>query len=107
MEEILSKGYDKISKDTSTDGKLWYLSHHGVYHPAKPNKICVVFDCSAEYVGRSINKGLIAGPYLTNQIVGTLIRFRQEKIAFVADIETMFFQVFTSNDHWNLRFLWW
>ena len=79
-----------------------------MYHPAKPNKIRVVFDCSAEYAGRSINKELMAGPDLTNQIVGTLIRFRQERIAFVADIEKMFFQVLVSDDHRNLlHFLWW
>ena len=79
-----------------------------MYHPAKPNKIQVVFDCSAEYAGRSINKKLMAGPDFTNQIVGTLIRFRQERIAFVADIEKMFFQVLVSDDHRNLlHFLWW
>ncbi len=26
------------------DGKTWFLPHHGVYHPKKANKICVVFD---------------------------------------------------------------
>ena len=91
MEEILGKVYAKISEDTPTDGRVSYLPHHGVYHPAKPNKIRVVFDCSAEYAGRSINKELIAGPDLTKQIVGTLIRFKQERIAFVTDIEKMFF----------------
>ena len=93
MEEILSKRFATISKDKPTDGKVWYLPHHGVYHPAKPNKIQFVFDCSTEYAGRSINKELMAGPDLTNQIVGTLIRFGQERIAFVADIEEMFFPV--------------
>ena len=108
MEEILSKGYAKISEDTPTGGRVWYLPHHGVYHPAKPNNIQVVFDCSAEYSGRSINKELMAGPDLTNQIIGTLIRFREERIAFVADIEKMFFQVLVSDNYWNLlRFLWW
>ena len=52
MEEILSKGYAKISKDTLTDRKVWYLPHHGVYHPAKPNKICVSSDWRAEYLRR-------------------------------------------------------
>ena len=108
MEEILSKGFAKISKNTPTDGRVWYLPHHGVYHPAKPNKIRVVFDCSAECAGRSINKKLMTGPDLTNQIIGTLIRFRQERTAFVADIEKMFFQVFLSDDHRNLlHFLCW
>ena len=79
-----------------------------MYHPAKPNKIRVVFDCSAEYAGRSINKELMAGPDLTYQIVGALIRFRQERIAFVAGIEKMFFKVLVSDDHRNLLcFLWW
>ena len=87
MEEILSKGYAKVSKDTPTNGKICCLPHHGV----KPNKVRVVFGCSAEYVGGSINKELMAGPDLPNQTVGTLIRFRQERIVFVADIEKMFF----------------
>ena len=90
MKKILSKGYAKISKDTPTDGRVWCLPHHGVYHPAKPNKIRAVFDCSAEYAGISINKKQMAGPNLTNQIVGTLIRFRHERIAFVVGIEKTF-----------------
>ena len=103
MEEILNKEYAKVSKDTPTNGKISYLPHHGV----KPNKVRVVFDCSAEYVGGSINKELMAGPDLPNQTVGTLIRFRQERIVFVADIE-MFFQVLVSNKKRNLlRFLLW
>ena len=64
VEKILSKRFAKISKDKPTDGKVWYLSHHGVYHPAKANKIQFVFDCRTEYAGRSINKELIAGPDL-------------------------------------------
>ena len=108
MNEIIEKGYARVSDRTSYDGKLWYLPHHGVYHPAKLNKICVVFDCSAEYAGRSINKELLVGPDLTNQIIGILIRFRQGKAAFVADIEKMFFQVLVRKEHISLFcFLWW
>ena len=76
MEQILSKRYAKISKDTPTDGKIWYLPHHGVYHPAKPNKNRVVFDSSTGYAGTYINKELMASPDLTNQIFGTLVIFR-------------------------------
>ena len=108
MNEINEKGYARVSDRTPVDGKLWYLPHHGVYHPAKPNKIRVVFDYSAEYAGRCINKGLLVGPDLTNQIIGILIRFRQGRVAFVADIEKMFFQVFVSKEHRSLfRFLLW
>ena len=48
MNEIIEKGYARVLDRTPADGKLGYLPRHGVYHPAKPNKIRVVFECSAE-----------------------------------------------------------
>ncbi|XP_053376744.1 uncharacterized protein LOC128547687 [Mercenaria mercenaria] len=43
-----------------------------------------------------------------NNLVGVLTRFRQEKIALIADIEAMFHQVrVCENDCDALRFLWW
>ena len=32
-------------------GKVWYLPHHGIYHPKKACKICQALDCSAKYKG--------------------------------------------------------
>ena len=63
-----------------------------VYHLSKPNKTRAVLDCNDKYTGRSIKKELLVGPDLANQIIGIIIRFRQEKMAFVADIEKMFFK---------------
>ncbi|XP_028408116.1 uncharacterized protein LOC114530710 [Dendronephthya gigantea] len=111
MNDIIRKGYArKISEKEAQPecGKLWYLPHHGIYHPKKPDKIRVVFDCSADYFGTSLNKILLQGPDLTNSLVGVLTRFRQEPVAFMADIEAMFHQVWVPSEHWNfLRFLWW
>jgi hypothetical protein len=79
-----------------------------VYHPKKPDKIRVVFDCSAEFKGESLNRHLLQGPDLTNNLVGVLIRFRQERTAIMCDIESMFHQVHVNAEHRNLlRFLWW
>ena len=98
----------KQSDDASQNGRVWYLPHHGVYHCLKPENIRIVFDFSCEYRGRSIRKEVLAGPDLTNQIFGTLIKLRQDKLAFVTDIEKMFFQVYVSNENLRLlRFLWW
>ena len=47
-----------------------------MYHPNKPGKIRVVFDCSAEFDGGSLNKELLTGPDLINQVVEVLTRFR-------------------------------
>ena len=91
-----------------SQGKTWFIPHHGVYHPSKPGKIWIVFDCSADYDGVSVNKRLLSGPDLTNQIVGILVKFREDYVAIMADIEAMFYQVFVANQHRSLlSFLWW
>ena len=64
----------------------------------------MVFDCTTKFAGTSLNDQLLQGPDLTNAIVGVLTRFRQEPVAFMADIEAMFYQV-EQRDF--LRFLWW
>ncbi|XP_070571257.1 uncharacterized protein [Ptychodera flava] len=96
MADILEKGYavqvpnHELDRD---DGRVWYIPHHGVYHPKIPEKIRVVFDCSAKFQGVSLNGLLLQGPDLTNNLLGVLLRFRQEPIALMADIEAMFHQV--------------
>ena len=73
-----------------------------------PNKIRVVFDCSAEHRGESLNNHLLQGTDLTNNLTGVLCRFREESIAFMCDIEAMFHQVRVDESHRDLlRFLWW
>ena len=107
MQEILEKDYGKESKATPQDGRVWYLPHHDVYHPWKPDKIRVVFDCSSELNGRSINE-LLMGPDLTNQLMGVLKRNQQEEVALMADIEKIYFQILVAHEHRSLlRFLWW
>ena len=98
MEEIISKRYARKSSREAAPGKIWYLPHHGVYHPNKPRKIRVVFDLSADYKGRCINRELLSGPDLTNQIASVLLRFREEQVAVMGDIEVMFRQVKVSDD---------
>ena len=102
----LQKGYARKAENEQV-GMVWYIPHYGVTHPAKPEKVRVVFDCSGEFGGTSLNKQLIAGPYLTNQLVGVLTRVREEHIAYMADIEAMFHQVrVLENQRSLLRFLW-
>ena len=68
----------------------------------------VVFDYSAEYNGVSLNKKLISGPDLSNQIISILVKFRKDLVAIMADIVAMFYQVFVAEQHRNLlSFLWW
>ena len=104
MEEIIGKGY---ANECSDNNGQWYIPHHGVYHPRK-NKIRVVFDCAAQNDGVSLNSELLQGPDLTNSLLGVLMRFRLERIAFMADIESMFYQVKVPEHHRKfIRFFWW
>lgn len=106
MQKMLEDGHaEKAPKQHET---VWYIPHHGVYHPKKPDKLRVVFDCSADFQGHSLNRNLLQGPDLTNSLVGVLCRFRQEPVAFACDIEGMFHQVHVNEEHRDLlRFLWW
>ncbi|XP_067049874.1 uncharacterized protein [Acropora muricata] len=109
MEEIISSGYaERVPIDETTSKQVWYIPHHGVYHKKKPGKIRVVFDCSALCDGQSLNQQLLQGPDMTNNLTGVLCRFRQDRIAFMCDIQGMFHQVKVDVEHRNLlRFLWW
>ena len=111
MQDIISSGYaERVpAGEASTKSKqVWYIPHHRVYHKKKPGKIRVVFDCSAVCDGQSLNQQLLQGPDLTNNLTGVLCRFRQERIAFMCDIQAMFHQVKVDVEHRNLlRFLWW
>ena len=107
MEDMVQKGYAEKSFQQVQQGKTWFIPDHGVYHPNKPGKMWVVFDCCAEYNGVSINK-LMSGPYLTNQILSILGKFRKDFVAVMADIEAMFYQVFVADQVRNLlSFPWW
>ncbi|XP_072164399.1 uncharacterized protein [Diadema setosum] len=120
VEDYITKGYaervpiqtreagHQEEKDEKPTSNTWYLPHHAVVHPRKPDKVRVVFDCAAKYQGTSLNNELLQGPDHTNNLVGVLLRFRQEPVAVVGDVEAMFHQVkVPDRDCDALRFLWW
>ncbi|XP_022790960.1 uncharacterized protein LOC111330383 [Stylophora pistillata] len=60
LKKLIKNGYaEKVPKMSQSENtprvqikekrNVWYIPHHGVYHPKKPNKIRVVFDCAAEF----------------------------------------------------------
>jgi len=111
MDDYLAKGYAvKLTEEEAkkSEPKTWYLPHHPVSNPNKPGKIRVVFDAAAKFGDTSLNDNLLQGPCLINDLTGVLIRFREEQLAFTADVEAMFHQVHVSEEDTEaLRFLWW
>ncbi len=109
MSELLAKGYAERAEPATDPKSVFYIPHHGVYNVNKPGKVRVVFDCSAKETGKaSLNDCLLQGPDLTNSLIVVLCRFRLEPIAFLCDIEKMFFQFRVDERHRDfLRFFWW
>ncbi|KAK7944331.1 hypothetical protein WMY93_000059 [Mugilogobius chulae] len=61
MSELLQKGYaEKVPEEeiVGEKGRVWYIPHHGVFHPTK-KKIRVVFECGASFQGASLNAQLL------------------------------------------------
>nr|XP_054601731.1 uncharacterized protein LOC107396997 [Nothobranchius furzeri] len=108
MKDMIERGDERVPKTEIDSQTVWYIPHHGVYHPKKPGKIRVVFDCSAQFQNTSLNKHLLTGPDLTNNLTGVLCRFRKGQIAIMCDVERMFHQFHVDpQDQDYLRFLWW
>ena len=106
MTDVIAKDFaEKVPSHSAEEGKVWHIPHHGIYHPKKPGKIRVVFDCSNRFHGTSINDELLQGSNLTNTLTGVFSRFSQDPIGFMADIEATFYQVPISQQNY-LRFLW-
>ena len=109
MEKILdSDCAEKVPQNSKTDkDNTWYLPLFGVYKKGCSNKIRGVFDSSATYNGVSLNHMLLQGPDLVNNLVGILLRFRQNAHPIMADIEQMFYQFRVHEDDRDyLRFFW-
>ena len=102
---MLINNYAEKAPVCENPDKICYIPHHGVYHPQKPEKICVAFDCSARYHGFALNDSLLQGSDVTNSLLGALCRFRKNEVAVMGDIKAKFHQVeILTKDRNFLRF---
>ncbi|KAK3082658.1 hypothetical protein FSP39_001646 [Pinctada imbricata] len=107
MGGLITAGHAERAPNLSPLEECWYLPLFGVYHPQKKDRIRGVFDSSAIFNGMSLNKVLMTGPDLMNNLQGVLLRFRCGQIAIMADIELMFYCFRVHPDHYKyLRFMW-
>ena len=109
MQSYVDHGWpEKVEDGEPVSGPRWYLPHHPVVKPRKPEKLRIIFDCAAKFMGISLNSMLMSGPDFFNRLDGVLTRFRADTFAIVSDIESMFHQVrVVPKDRDALRFLWW
>ena len=97
MEDMLNRGAAReISEEELSryKGPKYYISHHAVLKPESKSTPCrIVFNSSAKYKGYALNDFFAKGPSLLNQLVGILLRFRQNRIGFIGDISKMFHSI--------------
>lgn len=77
MGKVIEKGHaSPVPRDEvpPSVGRFWYLPHFAMYHNTK-RTIRVAFDLSCEFQGVLLNKALLPGPDLMNNLIGVLIRF--------------------------------
>ena len=101
-----------IEKVTDLEGaeKVYYMpSQVVVRQNVETTKVRIVFDASSKEGkrGTSLNDCLHVGPNLTPLLFDILLRFRENNIALVGDIEKAFLNVgIHESDRNCLRFLW-
>ena len=82
IREDISKGYVitvNPHDPSSRAEREWYLPHHPVLNPNKPGKVRRVLNGASKFHGTSLNRSLLVGPDLLQNLIFVLLRFRQHK----------------------------
>lgn len=86
---------EKVNNPSVVDGLTHYLPHHPVYKNSPTTPIRVVFNASSksDVNSKSLNDCLLTGPTLTSKLLNSLLEFRTNPIAVIADISKAFLRI--------------
>ena len=84
-----------------------YLPHHPVINPNKPGNVCKVLNGATKFHVTSLNKSLLTGHGMLQNLIHLLLIFRQHQFAVSAHIENILLQVGVPDSDQPLpRFSW-
>lgn len=111
IKDMVKRGVARqLSKEEmqSYNGPVHYISHHEVLKPdSASTPLRIVFNSSSSYMGQKLNDFWAKGPVVLNNMLGVLLRFRQERVAITGDISKMYHSVkINTLDQHTHRFLW-
>lgn len=111
IEDMVHRGVAKKLTQEELDsyrGPIHYISHHEVMKPdSKSTPVRIVFNSSANFMGHTLNEYWAKGPDLLNNLLGVLIRFRENEVALMGDVKKMYHSVKVGNvEKHTHRFLW-
>ena len=109
IDEYLQLGHMIPSADDCNMIFKCYLPHHCVTREdSTTTKLRVVFNASQETsTGSSLNDVMCRGPNLQQDLQSLIIKWRQYKFVFTADIEKMFRQIWVNQDDQYLQMIIW
>lgn len=109
IQEYLAEGIIEDVTNVETENPVYYIPHHPIIKESRiTTKVRIVFDASShDRESRSLNECLLTGPNLNPDLLSILIKFRQHRVAMMADITKAFLQIgLNERDRDVLRFLW-
>ena len=109
IQDYLNEGIVEEVTEEKSIGPMYYMPHHAVVKEERTTtKVRIVFDASShEGNSPSLNQCLFAGPNLNPDLLSILLKFREHKVAIMADITKAFLQISLNEaDRDVLRFLW-
>jgi len=110
IQDMIDRGVaEKLDQDelSTYTGPVYYLSHHEVLKPDSESTPCrIVFNSSSKFKGHVLNEYWAKGPDLMNNLLGVLVRFRENCVAVAGDIRKMYHSVAISElDQHTHRFV--
>ena len=112
IDEYFEKGHAELVPSADLEKppqSVYYLPIHVVVKESSTtSKVRAVFDASAKTSsGVSLNDTLLVGPTVHSSLVDVLLRFRQFRVALIADVSRMYRAVsLVESDRDFHRFLW-
>jgi len=110
IDEQIQQGIaEAVPEQISNSNVIYYLPHQPVIQESKQTtKLRVVFDASSHAYGeKSLNDCLLEGANLNPELINVLLKFRNHRIVFTADIKQAFLQIsLREQDRDAVRFLW-
>nr|XP_054771582.1 uncharacterized protein LOC129279496 [Lytechinus pictus] len=80
----------QLQKERDEGKKMWFLPHFAVKKDSKSTPVRVVYDAKARFQGHSLNRYLVKGDNINNDIFDVALRFRENEVGVIADISKMF-----------------
>ena len=110
IDDMIQRGVArKLSKDEVDrySGPVHYICYHMVSSDSASTPYRLVFNSSAKFHGHVLNEYWAKGPDMINNLLGVLLRFRENPVAVAGDIKKMYHTVKIEEiDQHTHRFLW-